>query len=205
MKSTESLDLIVQQSVAADGSPTWSLCSPDVGFFSCPLPGGTSVSAGTRAGSLQRLGKTVTLSIPAGFLGGRHSRAIVLNDPEPAILHPVGYLTPLYEVRLLSDEQTLEVDGPEASSTESSQTFPAPQSGRFYHSPGPDSPPFIQAGDELRTGTPLGLIEVMKTFAQVTYTPDANLPPRVRMLTWLVEDGAEVTEGAPLLTFEPVA
>lgn len=44
----------------------------------------------------------------------------------------------------------------------------APMPGTFYRSPSPDAPPFKADGDAVGSGDPIGLIEVMKTFHEVT-------------------------------------
>jgi len=39
--------------------------------------------------------------------------------------------------------------------------------GVFYISPSPGEPPFVSAGDIVREGDPIGLIEAMKVFSEV--------------------------------------
>ena len=60
-----------------------------------------------------------------------------------------------------------------------------------------------EAGSELRAGSVVGLIEVMKTFTHLAYAPAASLPANARVARVLVGDGDEVTEGDPLLEVEP--
>jgi acetyl-CoA carboxylase biotin carboxyl carrier protein len=181
-----------------------SLClgSPDVGLFTGALEQGAWVDEGQIVGKLSRLGRTTPLRAPTGFAGPGRTRAQIASPPPERVLEPVGFGTILYEL-VLGEGQGEEAPIAPASELE---TFvvPAPQSGRFYHRPGPDNPPFLNPGDELQEGTTLGLIEVMKTFAHVSYHPGKGLPDRVRMLAWVAEDGAEVREGDPLLEFEPL-
>ena len=40
--------------------------------------------------------------------------------------------------------------------------------GTFYRKPAPDQPNYVNPGDEVAAGDVVGLIEVMKTFHQVT-------------------------------------
>jgi biotin carboxyl carrier protein len=40
--------------------------------------------------------------------------------------------------------------------------------GIFYSRPDPDSPPYKQLGDSVKTGDTVGLIEVMKSFHDVS-------------------------------------
>jgi len=75
--------------------------------------------------------------------------------------------------------------------------FRAPTSGRFYGRPGPGKPAFVTAGSELVPNATICLLEVMKTFHRVTYSGD-----RARVREVLVEDGADVNAGDPLLALE---
>ncbi|MBC8102019.1 MAG: hypothetical protein H7Z41_05465 [Cytophagales bacterium] len=43
----------------------------------------------------------------------------------------------------------------------------APVMGVFYRSPAPGEPSFIEAGDVLEVGQPIGMIEAMKVFSEV--------------------------------------
>jgi len=183
-----------------------SLClgSPDVGLFTGALERGAWVDEDQIVGRLSRLGRTTLLRAPAGFAGPGRTRAQIASPPPERVLEPVGFGTTLYDLVLVASDERDE-DAPIAPASElETLTVPAPQSGRFYHRPGPDSPAFLNPGDELQEGTTLGLIEVMKTFAHVSYHPGGGLPDRVRMLAWVAEDGAEVREGDPLLEFEPL-
>jgi len=182
-----------------------SVCleSPDVGMFTGALEQGAWIDEGQIVGQLSRLGRTTPLRAPKGFAGPGRTRAQIASAPPKRVLEPVGFGTTLYELVLVpSERQGQEVP---AAPTPTAETLavPAPQSGRFYHRPGPDSPPFLNPGDELQEGTTLGLIEVMKTFAHVSYHAGNGLPDRAHMLAWAAEDGAEVHEGDPLLEFEP--
>ena len=183
-----------------------SLClaSPDVGLFTRALEQGDWVDEGQLIGLLSRLGRMTPLRAPTGFAGPGRTRAQIASPPPERVLTPVGYGTTLYELVLVPDEGQGEEASFAPDPAPATLTVPAPQSGRFYHRPGPDSPPFLNPDDELQEGTTLGLIEVMKTFAHVSYHPGKGLPDRARMLTWVAEDGAEVHEGDPLLEFEPL-
>lgn len=77
-------------------------------------------------------------------------------------------------------------------------TVTAPLLGVFYRSQRPGEPPFVQPGDVVEADQTLGLIEVMKTFHQVT------AGRRARLLAALTEDGAPVEYGQPLFTLAAV-
>lgn len=68
----------------------------------------------------------------------------------------------------------------------------APMPSRFYRSPAPDEPPFVQVGDTVSPGAPLAVLEVMKTYNPV------EAPFSCAILEILAEDGAAVEYGEPL-------
>ena len=76
------------------------------------------------------------------------------------------------------------------------KTIAAPLPGTFYRRPAPDQPAFKNDGDTVAVGDPVGLIEVMKTFTQVT----AEEAGRIRR--FLVENEAAVMAGEPLYEME---
>lgn len=65
--------------------------------------------------------------------------------------------------------------------------------GIFYSKPSPDEPPFVAVGDKVEAGQTLGLIEVMKTYNEVT----APVAGTVKEL--IAQDGAFVEYNEPLL------
>ncbi len=75
----------------------------------------------------------------------------------------------------------------------------APMLGTFYRAQSPGSPPFVEAGSEVRADTTVCLIEVMKLFN----TLKAGVEGRV--LQFLVENGSMVEYDQPLIVIEPKA
>jgi len=193
---TEPLELILRKGPDAGTS---ELTSPDVGFFTAARPEGSIFVPGETVGYLTRLGQSRRLVVPAGAAGR------VANPPPERVHAPVEYGQVLYRLKPLGDIEVL-VDGGDdkAANTAAELVFCAPQTGRFWHRPSPDDPAFCKAGDELEPGSPIGLIEIMKTFTQVNYAPTGNLPKRARVTRITVGDGGEVTEGDILIELEPV-
>ena len=76
------------------------------------------------------------------------------------------------------------------------KTIAAPLPGTFYRRPAPDQPAFKNDGDPVAVGDPVGLIEVMKTFTQVT----AEEAGRIRR--FLVANEDAVMAGEPLYELE---
>lgn len=170
------------------------LLSPEVGHYTAAPARGAALTPGGRAGVLRRLGRSVELRVPAGVAG------LVANDPPERILEPVGYgqvlleLTPLEGADVAAVEDEVEGSG--------GPVLRAAGSGRFYHRPAPDEPTFVEPGQIVEAGVVVGLVEIMKTFTHVTYSPGAGLPARARIVSFLVEDGADVAGGDALLELE---
>ena len=70
----------------------------------------------------------------------------------------------------------------------------SPMVGTFYSRPSPEEPPFVIAGQEVKKGDTLCLIEVMKLFTAVECTADGT----VEMI--FAEDGALVEFDQPLFS-----
>ncbi|MBW3244650.1 biotin carboxyl carrier domain-containing protein [Epibacterium sp. DP7N7-1] len=65
----------------------------------------------------------------------------------------------------------------------------SPLPGTFYHQASPEEPPFKSAGDAVAVGDVIGLIEVMKTFIQVTAEEPGTFEK------YAVQNAAPVTAG----------
>jgi len=75
----------------------------------------------------------------------------------------------------------------------------APLVGRFYRSPGPDAAAYVEAGDRVRKGQVLCIIEAMKLMNQI----EAEVAGTIRAV--LAEDGHPVEFGEPLFEIEKEA
>jgi biotin carboxyl carrier protein len=175
------------------------LLSPDVGYYTGAVDAGRLLAPGDRAGWLLQLGRARALIVPDGVTGRVRSRR-----PE-RVHHPVGYGDVLAELAPLADAGAQPESDARAqeSAASGALVYPSPTAGRFWHRPAPGEPPLVAAGAVIEAGSAIGLVEVMKTFAQVHYRPGAGLPGRARVLRVRVADGAEVEHGQGLLELEP--
>ncbi len=73
---------------------------------------------------------------------------------------------------------------------------PCPLPGTFYRKPSPDKPDFKAPGDAVAGGDVVGLVEVMKTFTEVTVEVAGTI------LRFLVDDEEAVMAGQPLIEIE---
>jgi len=184
--------------IARDTDRGLELCSPEVGLFTCAVAEGRVVTGGEQVGRLKQLERSWRLFVPAGVTG-------VVRSKSPERVHePVGWGDVLYELGPLEGE-ALHAAAPAAAGKDSGGLLllRASQSGRFWHRAAPTDPPFAAPGQQLEVGQPVGLIEVMKTFAPVPYQAGGGLPARARVVRLIAADGADVREGDPLLEVEP--
>ena len=74
----------------------------------------------------------------------------------------------------------------------------APLVGTFYAAPAPDQPPFVTAGQQVKKGDTLCLIEAMKMMSEVPAPADCVVEEI------LAKDGEAVGVGAPLFRIRRV-
>ena len=120
---------------------------------------------------------------------GRPAPAPVLPAPAPAV--PATPAAPAAPVAPAAAE---------APATEDPSSLPgavtSPMVGTAYLSPEPGTAAFVSVGDTVSEGQTLMIVEAMKTMNQIP-SPRAGTVKRI-----LVEDGAPVEFGAPLMVVE---
>ncbi|KAM3099137.1 acetyl-CoA carboxylase biotin carboxyl carrier protein [Phormidesmis sp. 146-35] len=73
----------------------------------------------------------------------------------------------------------------------------SPMVGTFYRSPGPDEPPFVEAGDRIRSGQTVCIIEAMKLMNEI----EAEVSGEIVEI--LVQNASSVEYGQPLMRINP--
>lgn len=193
MSAEGSIELIVR----IDAGRT-QLLSPGVGIFSAALRESTIVAPGQFAGVLATLDKRTRLVVPLEVHG------VVCSKPPVKLRAPVGYGQVLYELTAAGPAEAPAAEKIAARAESGGDlSLRSPQSGRFYHRSTPGEPSLCEVGRELEIGTPIGLIEVMKTFTQVIYRAERGLPTHARIVSVIARDGADIDEGAALILVEP--
>lgn len=74
----------------------------------------------------------------------------------------------------------------------------SPMIGTFYRSAGPDKPPFVNVGDEVKAGQVLCIIEAMKLFNEI----ESEVSGRVVKV--VADDASPVEYDQPLFLVEPI-
>lgn len=168
--------------------------APMVGLWSSPPTNGTVVEPGSCVGTLVQLRRQFVLVIPDGISG----RVAIEGRPHDAV--PVEYGQTLFRVTPFANLQSGVVPGNAEESRAASGVLEvrSPTDGVFYRSPALAAKPYLCAGDRVKTGQPVGLIEVMKTFNPIAYG-GAGLPDEAEVVEVVAADGQEVRSGQALV------
>jgi len=181
------------------------ILAPDVGYFYRSPELGAYLKKGSLAGLLKRNNQLYHLNISddiAGFVQHIYARDIV---------NPVQYRQELYylvagqspEELDLKHERTVATDKNEGDIPDGVLPILSPTDGIFYRRPHPDSPPYVEEGDEVSLGQVLGLVEVMKSFNQIKFWgPD--FPAKARVVKIFAADTSEIRSLQALFWLEPL-
>jgi acetyl-CoA carboxylase biotin carboxyl carrier protein len=183
--------------LAANVGGIIELRAPQPGQFVPAIAAGDRVSAGGVIGELVVLGRASAVVVP-------HATATGLAVRVASAPHAVSYGEAIVAIDPAMPHgatAAAAADPAAAAATIEGLVFRAPTSGRFYGRSAPDKPPFVVEGGQLVQGATICLLEVMKTFHRVTYG-GAGLPETARIRKLLVQDGADVNAGDPLLALE---
>jgi acetyl-CoA carboxylase biotin carboxyl carrier protein len=172
--------------------------APAPGWFHLLVAADHLIAPGDIIGELEVLGRTIRITAP------RVRGLVKLATKGPALARrPVSFGDVLFRIATdVSIGAASTASSPTATASDAGLVFRAPTSGRFYGRPTPDKPAFVEPGQELAVGTTICLLEVMKTFHRVTYG-GADVPARAKVREVLVQDGADVNQGDPLLALDP--
>ena len=86
---------------------------------------------------------------------------------------------------------------PAAESKSNLITIKSPMIGTFYRTPNPDSPVFVNVGDEVKPGKVVCIIEAMKLFNEIESEVSG------RIVKVLVDNASPVEYDQPLFLVEP--
>jgi biotin carboxyl carrier protein len=177
--------------------------SPGVGVYGQTPRTGEILSAGSRAGRLTTLGRTVDLILPPGTTGR------VAEHRLPNRRDPVAYGQELLRLAAVEagdsqDDAALAGAGAGVAEGLPEGTFAvtSPTHGMFYRRASPDAPLYVEEGQVVEQGTTLALVEVMKCFSAIAYGGD-DRPARAEIVQVRADDGAEVRADQILFVLRP--
>lgn len=175
-----------------DGASS-ALLATTVGVFAPAVSEGELVSAGQVVGTIEVLGVLHELTVPPGVAGRVTERLGAGRSRVPA-----QYGDALFVISTASTGDITVETSPVRDDAQGALSFVAPMSGRFYGRPSPAEAPFVAAGDTVRRGQTVGLLEVMKTFNRLVYEGDA-LPDQATVQEVVPKEGDDVVRGDVIL------
>ncbi len=177
-----------------------AVLSPLVGTWSDPPHAGALLGPGARVGTLQHLARRWALVLPdeaSGRVAGalpRDRSVPVEYDQELLRLAPLGA-----GENAAADADAVVLGHPaDAGLPPGARAVVSPTDGVFYRRPSPDAAPFVETGRRIRSGDPLGLVEVMKTFNQIQYG-GPGFPEEAEVLEVRAGDAEEIRAGQVLV------
>jgi len=190
--------LMAKAEPGADGRTV--VVSPLVGIWTDHPHAGALLGPGSRIGLLAQLNRRFALVLPEGAVG-----RVTVGLPRNRAL-AVEYGKVLFELSPVATGEPLalaaepETPGHPAGAAMASGAWAvvSPTDGVFYRRPSPAAPPFVEPGTKVRTGDPVGLVEVMKTFNQIVYG-GPGFPEEAVVAEIRCADAEEVQAGQVLL------
>jgi acetyl-CoA carboxylase biotin carboxyl carrier protein len=100
------------------------------------------------------------------------------------------------EIKSVSNSNT-ETGNENEKKSENHITVKASMIGTFYRSPSPESPPFVNVGDEIKEGDTICIIEAMKLFNEIESECSGKI------VKVLVDDMSPIEFDQPLFLIDP--
>jgi acetyl-CoA carboxylase biotin carboxyl carrier protein len=186
--------------VERDDAGTFRVLAPKVGVWSDHPHAGALLGPGSRAGTIRHLNRRFVVILPEGTAG--QVSAGLPHDREVAVEYGQSLfeLSPVLREAVLAVGEDAAIVGHPAGAglAEGTRAVVSPTDGVFYRGPSPGAPPFAEAGKEIRSGDPVGLVEVMKTFNQILYG-GPGFPERATVVEVRCGDAEEVRAGQVLV------
>ncbi|TAH27104.1 MAG: acetyl-CoA carboxylase biotin carboxyl carrier protein [Cytophagales bacterium] len=127
-----------------------------------------------------------TIEVPSTAVHQIAPPVPVVSNPQPAIAPTVAQVV------------TEPAKTSSTSATSNQITIKSPMIGTFYKSSSPETPSFVNIGDEIKPGQTVCIIEAMKLFNEI----EAELSGRIVKI--LVENATPVEYDQPLFIIEPL-
>ncbi len=182
--------------------PTILVRSPAVGIVDrVPAPG-SYVDPSRGFLTLRILGQRHSLRLPREVRGWVTERMIEDTFIPIEFGQPLMRLSTAHAPDAVSESSEDSRPAGTAGTEEGLVPVTAPSQGVFYRRPNPETPPYVEEGSEVGSGSVLGLVEVMKCFHQISYG-GPGLPEKGTVARILVEDSAEVEFGQALFLIRP--
>lgn len=118
--------------------------------------------------------------------------------PQQTQVAPQQIATPQQTAPVVEKSEESTITATPVASTANQITVKSPMIGTFYRRPNPDTPNFVEVGDEIKNNTTVCVIEAMKLFNEI----EAEVSGRIVKV--LVEDATPVEYDQPLFIVETI-
>jgi acetyl-CoA carboxylase biotin carboxyl carrier protein len=189
---------VIDALVEVRGEGESFVLAPTVGSFRCDRLVGEILKPGSLLGVLTQHEVPFDLRLPEGASG--ELREVMTSNRWDTC----AYARPLLRLvlpRSLEETEAAEAARHAASGDSGLFGVSSPTHGTFYRKPSPDTPAYVDVGDEVCRGETLGLVEVMKCFSPITFDPPAGHQKGV-VREIHAHDGTEVRSEQVLLKIE---
>ena len=142
--------------------------------------------------------KDVKLVIKTGASAKIAKQQPIIMQAASPVLTPV--VQPLMQSSVIPSVETKPAEKKETAPLKNDSnliTIKSPMIGTFYRSSGPDKPPFVNIGDEVKPGKMICIIEAMKLFNEI----EADITGKIVKV--LADDATPVEYDQPLFLVEP--
>ncbi|MCH8554038.1 MAG: acetyl-CoA carboxylase biotin carboxyl carrier protein [Schleiferiaceae bacterium] len=120
---------------------------------------------------------------------------VVVHQAAPQVMHVAPEAAPA--VASTAPAPAAPASTPAADDTSKYLTITSPMIGTFYRRPSPDKDVYVNVGDEVKSGTPVCVIEAMKLFNEI----ESEISGKIVKV--LVDDQSPVEYDQPLFLVDP--
>jgi acetyl-CoA carboxylase biotin carboxyl carrier protein len=192
-------DAVLLVRVESDDDGMTRVLAPRVGWWSSLPSAGNLIGPGSDVGALDQLNRRFRLVMPDGAAG-------LVADGLPNLRGvAVQYGQLLFRLTPVGAAASTETASGTTAGGVTTQVVGSderaifsPTDGVFYRRPAPDTPPFVEVGQRIQRGQPVGLVEVMKTFNQILYD-GPGFPDEAEVVEVRADDAQEVAAGQLLI------
>jgi biotin carboxyl carrier protein len=198
----DSRTCMVRESRDKDGH--FDILSPGVGLYDLAPAAGTYLTPGSFVGYLTVMRRYFHLLVPEGHHGVVTHLHVANRKQRVEYGQPLFTVSPQAETGLTTEFARMDAEAAvsEEGIPEGMFGLRSPTDGIFYRRANPQSPSYVEEGQEVSRGDVLALVEVMKCFNPIVYPGEPEFPARGRIVRAVPKDTTEVKHGSILFIIQ---
>jgi biotin carboxyl carrier protein len=193
---------MVRESRDKDGH--FDVLSPGVGLYDLAPAAGTYLTPGSFVGYLTIMRRYFHLLVPEGHHGVVTHLHVANRKQRVEYGQLLFTVSPQAETGLTTEFAKMDAEAPvsEEGIPEGMFGLRSPTDGIFYRRANPQSPSYVEEGQEVSQGDVLALVEVMKCFNPIVYPGEPEFPARGKIVRAVAKDATEVKHGSVLFIIQ---